>query len=196
MSKTKQVNTNKNEDIHQALARIQRDLKSPKLQHNDFANFDYRSCEDILEAVKPLLNGYHLIINDIIFRVGERYYVRARATLSNGTESIYGEAVAREAEFKKGMDPAQITGATSSYARKYALNGLLAIDDTRDVDLQKVSKSSSGEKMVRTLFNKMKKELKQDNVEAWEKKIQNAKGLTGNNRILLQRKLEQLKKEL
>jgi len=184
------------ESIHQALARIQRELKAPKLQHNDFANFDYRSCEDILEAVKPLLNGCYITLKDLIVKTGERYYVKARATLSNGSEELYGEALARESEFKKGMDSAQVTGATSSYARKYALNGLLAIDDAREMDSKKGPGTPGGVKSVRGFFAKMEKEMTKDNIEEWEKKIQSGKGLTGNNRILLQRKLEELKKKL
>ena len=124
--------------IHEALKNIQQSLKAPKGQRNSFGNYNYRSCEDILEAVKPLLrnNGVVLTLSDEIVAVGERIYVKATATLSDGfnKESISTTAFAREEEVKKGMDSSQITGAASSYARKYALNGLFCIDDTKDSD--------------------------------------------------------------
>ncbi len=115
---------------------IQTRLVAPKGQLNKFANFKYRSCEDILEALKPLLKEYKvsLIITDEVVLIGDRYYIKAKANLSNELENIASEAYAREPEIKKGMDSSQITGATSSYARKYALNGLFCIDDSRDAD--------------------------------------------------------------
>ena len=118
------------------LIKIQSELKAPKNQRNNFGNYNYRSCEDILEAVKPLLvkHGCTLTISDEIMPFNERIYVQATATLSDGENEIMVTAFAREAETKKGMDEAQITGAASSYARKYALNGLFLIDDTRDAD--------------------------------------------------------------
>lgn len=127
-----------NKTIITELARIQQELKAPKNQTNTFGGYKYRSCEDILEAVKPLLQtkGLSLILNDTIVGVEGRFYVQATATLTNGEESISATACAREAEEKKGMDASQITGATSSYARKYALNGLFAIDDAKDADTQ------------------------------------------------------------
>jgi len=119
------------------LVQIQKTLKAPKGQLNRFGNFRYRSCEDILEAVKPLLDGAQLIISDSIEVVeGGRVYVKATVTISDSTESVSVSAYAREAAVKKGMDDAQITGSASSYARKYALNGLFLIDDTKDVDTQ------------------------------------------------------------
>lgn len=120
--------------IHEHLSRIQRDLKAPKGQWNDYSSFHYRSCEDIVEAVKPLLGECALLITDEIVQVGDRYYVKATASITKGSDAISVTAFARETESKKGMDDAQITGATSSYARKYALNGLFAIDDTKDPD--------------------------------------------------------------
>lgn len=116
------------------LSRIQKELKAPKGQRNKFGNYNYRSCEDILEAVKPLLNGACLTIEDEIVLIGDRFYVKATATLRVKDSSISASAYAREPLSKKGMDEAQITGATSSYARKYALNGLFCIDDTKDSD--------------------------------------------------------------
>jgi hypothetical protein len=112
-------------------------LNAPKGQYNSFGRYRYRSCEDILAAVKPLLqqNKCTLIISDDIMQVGERIYIKATATVTNSAgEKESATAFAREEEQKKGMDASQVTGAASSYARKYALNGLFAIDDTKDAD--------------------------------------------------------------
>lgn len=118
------------------LATIQAELKAPKDLYNKFGKYNYRSAESILEALKPLLSAQkcHLTITDDIVLVGERYYIKATATVSNGTESVSAVAFAREEDTKKGMDASQLTGSTSSYARKYALNGLFAIDDNKDSD--------------------------------------------------------------
>ena len=120
------------------LAAIQTALKAPKGQENKFGGYRYRSCEDILEAVKPLLaeHGAVIQLSDALELVGQRYYIKATASLidTDTGESTSVTAWAREAESRKGMDDSQITGSSSSYARKYALNGLLAIDDTRDAD--------------------------------------------------------------
>lgn len=118
------------------LAKIQNEVKAPKGQFNSYGKYRYRSAEDIVEAVKPIINkyGYFLTLNDEIILIGNRYYIKATATLSNGQETFTASAFAREEEVKKGMDGSQITGAASSYARKYALNGLFAIDDTKDAD--------------------------------------------------------------
>lgn len=116
---------------------IQSLLKAPKDQYNKFGNYKYRNCEDILEAVKPLLfsQSCTLTISDEIVMIGTRYYVRATATIKNANcETETTTAYAREDESKKGMDASQITGSASSYARKYALNGLFCIDDTKDSD--------------------------------------------------------------
>lgn len=123
-------------DYANKIVAIQSALKAPKSNENSFGKYKYRSCEDILEAVKPLLaeQGLTLIINDEIVLIGDRYYVKATAELSDGIQSSTATAYAREEEIKKGMDAAQITGSASSYARKYALNGLFAIDDTKDPD--------------------------------------------------------------
>lgn len=116
------------------LSHIQKTLNAPKGQFNSFGKYHYRSCEDILMAVKPLLDDLVLTVNDEIVSVGDRIYVKATASITDGKESISTSAFAREAETKKGMDDAQVTGSTSSYARKYALNGLLLIDDNKDAD--------------------------------------------------------------
>lgn len=120
--------------LHERLVKIQQELKAPKNQRNTFGNYDYRSCEDIIEAVKPLLDGLTLVIDDEVVNVGERNYVKATVFISDGKNQIQTTAFAREAETQKGMNEAQITGSASSYARKYALNGLFAIDDTKDAD--------------------------------------------------------------
>ena len=120
--------------IYQELNRIQQELKAPKNLYNSFGKYKYRNAEGILEAVKPLLNGLVLLLNDDIEYIGDRYYVRATVTLTDGDEGISVSACAREDETKKGMDGCQITGACSSYSRKYALNGLFDIDDTKDSD--------------------------------------------------------------
>lgn len=118
------------------LGKIQADLKAPKGQWNKFGKYNYRSCEDILESVKPLLkkHGGTLIVSDELVLIGDRYYVKATATYTNGDQPVSVSAYAREPEDKKGMDASQITGTASSYARKYALNGLLLIDDAKDAD--------------------------------------------------------------
>lgn len=121
---------------------IQSELKAPKGQYNSFGKYNYRSCEDILEGVKPLLtkHGLVLTIQDSIDLIGDRFYVKATATITDGKEQLSTSAYARESLDKKGMDASQVTGAASSYARKYALNGLLAIDDTKDADTMDNSK--------------------------------------------------------
>jgi essential recombination function protein len=120
----------------QKLLSVQEKLKAPKSQNNNFGKYKYRSCEDILEAVKPLNveAGLLLTISDEIELVDGRHYVKATCRVTDGTDELVVTASAREAGNKKGMDDAQVTGATSSYARKYALNGLYLIDDTKDAD--------------------------------------------------------------
>lgn len=122
--------------LEELLVEVQSELKAPKGLRNTFGNYNYRSTESILEAVKPLLSdrGLLLTISDQLEVLGDRYYVKAEARLSKGGDSITVSAYAREEESKKGMDSSQVTGATSSYSRKYALNGLFLIDDTKDPD--------------------------------------------------------------
>jgi hypothetical protein len=127
------------------LIMIQQGLQAPKSRKNTFGGYNYRSCEDILEAVKPLLADQDctLTLSDELCHIGDRYYVQATARLTNNSgETISVTALAREAETKKGMDEAQVTGAASSYARKYALNGLFAIDDTKDADTDTYTRTS------------------------------------------------------
>lgn len=121
------------------IVEIQQKLKAPKGQWNDFGKYNYRSAEDIVDAVKPLLHdkGLHLVLSDEMVNLGDRFYVKATATVKEGEKEVESATgYAREQETKKGMDEAQITGAASSYARKYALNGLFAIDDVKDADSQ------------------------------------------------------------
>lgn len=174
----------------QSLLRIQKELKAPKGQTNKFANYKYRSCEDILEAIKPLLGDATLTLTDDIVQFidnssvtiidedksgnkktvvssGTRYYVKATATLTCESKSVSASGFAREPFLKKGMDASQITGTASSYARKYALNGLFCIDDTKDADTmdnktqnpakktQKSTKKDSGELDYKALCKKL-----------------------------------------
>ena len=132
-------------NIYEKLNKIQPDLKAPKGQYNSVGTYKYRSCEDILEAIKPFLTETKtvLTINDEIVFIGNRFYVKATAVLAdceNENSFIHNTAFAREDDSKKGMDGSQITGASSSYARKYALNGLFAIDDTKDADTDENAK--------------------------------------------------------
>lgn len=136
-------------NIYEKLSAVQQELKAPKDKKNTFANYTYRSAEGILEAVKPILKKYGLtlLLSDEIQQIGERTYVKATAWAIDpaGQENlkISVTAYAREAETKKGLDDSQITGTASSYARKYALNGLLLIDDTKDADTDEYQKQTN-----------------------------------------------------
>lgn len=140
--------------LNQRVGDIQHKLKAPKGQYNSFGKYNYRSCEDILEGVKPLLKEHNLalLIDDEIVQIGERYYVKATAKITDGREIVSATAYAREPDTKKGMDESQITGATSSYARKYALNALLCIDDTKDADTMDNSKKPA-QQTQETVYN-------------------------------------------
>ena len=133
--------------IYASLMAVQAELKAPKNQRNNFGKYNYRSCEDIIEAVKPLLkeNGLFLTMSDDIVQIGERYYVKATVSVTDIVtgESVQTSALAREAAQKKGMDESQVTGTASSYARKYALNGLFAIDDNRDADTDEYARQTA-----------------------------------------------------
>lgn len=124
--------------VYKKLLAVQAELKAPKGQYNSFGKYKYRSCEDILEAVKPILSkvGATLVVGDELLVMGERYYIKAVATFMDAEtgDKITNSAYAREEATKKGMDGSQITGTASSYARKYCLNGLFLIDDTKDAD--------------------------------------------------------------
>jgi len=135
-------------NVYMKLVEVQSKLKAPKSQFNKFGNYAYRNCEDILEALKPLLNEVKAIINisDDVVLVGDRYYIKATVKFicAESGEIIEASAMAREEENKKGMDSSQLTGSTSSYARKYALNGLFAIDDTKDSDTTNTHNKEAG----------------------------------------------------
>jgi len=141
------------------LAKIQQNLKAPKNQYNNFGRYKYRSCEDILEGVKPLLEDSIIIMNDNVVVVGDRYYFVATATFMHGDFKISATSFAREALQKKGMDESQISGTASSYARKYALNALLLIDDAKDSDAneQKYQTNSTVKKDTKEIKNKFAK---------------------------------------
>jgi hypothetical protein len=135
-------------NIYQKLRKVQTELKAPKGQYNSFGKYAYRSCEDILEALKPILDKEQLVlvIEDDIEEKANRVYVKATATLTNAEnpeEKITTKAYAREEENKKGMDGSQVTGASSSYARKYCLNGLFNIDDNKDSDATNTGDSNA-----------------------------------------------------
>jgi len=162
-------------NLIQKIYEIQGELKAPKSQRNNFGNYNYRSCEDILEAVKSLLvkAGLLLTITDEVILVENRFYVRATAVITDGEKEIKTTAYARESLEKKGMDSSQITGATSSYARKYALNGLFLIDDTKDADTMdnteskpKTNTSVSPESITKEIYEKQSS-TKQEQIRAY-----------------------------
>lgn len=143
------------------LTQIQSELKAPKNQYNSFGKYKYRNCEDILEAVKPLLAKYDckLIITDEVINIGTRFYIKATAKFKSEDGVVEVSAMAREEESKKGMDGSQVSGAASSYARKYCLNGLFLIDDTKDADSEAPAKQSTSEILAKISFAKDKTEL-------------------------------------
>lgn len=138
--------------VFEKLLNIQNELKAPKGQYNSFGKYKYRSCEDILEAVKPLClkNKVTLILSDKILNIGERYYIEATAKIIDIEDGncVWNTALARESLEKKGMDDSQITGTASSYARKYALNGLFNIDDTKDADTDEFKIQEDNDKLI------------------------------------------------
>lgn len=138
-------------NIYGKLAAIQQELKAPKDKKNTYGGYNYRSAEGILEALKPVLARHEatIVLTDELVQVGDRYYVKATAALwsTTDTDVVTANGWAREAEVKKGMDDSQITGTASSYARKYALNALLLIDDTKDADTDEYQKETNPEKI-------------------------------------------------
>ena len=158
-------------NIYEKLLVIQTKLKAPKNQVNKFGGYNYRNCEDILEALKPILEQVKatLTISDEIVMIGTRYYIKSTATLidiEKENSKIENIAFAREEENKKGMDASQLTGACSSYARKYALNGLFAIDDTKDADTMNNNEDTKMKKVAHeeTIVNKETKKLISQNI--------------------------------
>ena len=152
-------------NLTQRLLNAQSELKAPKGQYNNFGKYKYRSAEDILEAVKPInaKHGVLLTITDEPVLVGDWHYIKATATITDGTESIVVTAYARESLNKKGMDDSQITGTASSYARKYALNGLYLIDDTKDADTDEYrnqgNKAPASKSATQAEIGNLKKEI-------------------------------------
>lgn len=154
-------------NIYQKLMNVQQELKAPKGQYNSFGKYKYRSCEDILEAVKPILKENKLVLQltDAVIPASEtRFYVKATAILIDveSNETIENTAFAREEEEKKGMDGSQITGTASSYARKYALNGLFLIDDTKDADTDEYHNQNEQKKLITKAQIKKLGELVED----------------------------------
>lgn len=154
-------------NIYEKLAKVQTELKCNKNQYNSFGKYKYRSCEDILEAVKPLLekNKITLLLTDTVIPTDTRYYIKATAKiidLENENMMIENTAFAREEEEKKGMDGSQITGTASSYARKYALNGLFLIDDTKDADTDEYHNQNEQKKLITKTQIKKLSELVDD----------------------------------
>ncbi len=163
----KEVNRVAQKSIYEKLSAIQMELKAPKSQFNKFGNYNYRSCEDILEAVKPLCNKNEvtLTIGDEIVCVEGRHYVKATAVLSDwiSGDTIQNVSYARESSTKKGMDDSQVTGSTSTYARKYALNGLFNIDDTKDNDTSEL-KQEKDERAQKAKQDSLKESIEAVNV--------------------------------
>lgn len=161
--------------IYEKLSAIQSELKAPKNQYNSFGKYNYRNCEDILEAVKPLCGKYKAVctIGDEVTLIGERYYIKATARLidvESPADKIENTAYAREEAEKKGMDGSQVTGASSSYARKYALNGLFAIDDTKDSDTTNTGgkeAASAAQKVKQTAKTEFKPLTKSELVQVY-----------------------------
>jgi hypothetical protein len=158
------------------LQEIQHKLKAPKGQYNNFGKYKYRSCEDILEAVKPILYevGCTLTLEDEVVLIGDRYYIKATARLKGEDTDEVVTAYAREAETKTGMDASQITGTASSYARKYALNGLFCIDDTKDADTDEYAEQTRKDKKTAPEQKKTEQKTKEvfdPNHPLWQKAL-------------------------
>lgn len=163
--------------INQVLSEVQRNLNAPKNQRNHFGNYNYRSCEDILEAVKAVMpEGFGVGMSDEIILVGERIYVKATATFF-GPDAEYASAsaFARESESQKGMSESQLTGSASSYARKYALNGLFAIDDAKDDDTRD-NRPEAGKQVKAQVIGKAVQSDKKETVQALKKDIAKIEG--------------------
>lgn len=169
-------------NIREKLMAIQTELKAPKGQYNSYGKYNYRSCEDILEALKPLLKAHNcsLVISDDVEQIGDRYYIKATATLldNEGEDKIQNKAFARESLDKKGMDDSQITGTASSYARKYCLNGLFLIDDTKDADTDEYKNQQDAKKAT----DKQEKDAKGVN-KATFKQIEIMKKICDENNL-------------
>lgn len=166
---------------------IQFELKAPKNQYNNFGKYKYRNCEDILEALKPLLSKYGVLqtIKDDMVIINERYYVKSIVSITDGASSIETTALARESETKKGMDDSQVTGAASSYARKYALNGMWLIDDTKDADSMSTHES--------TAKTKVKRPAQKVSAKEFDERLEDAKSTINDCSTMEELKLAWLK---
>ena len=179
--------------MNEKLIRIQGKLKAPKGNYNSFGRYKYRSCEDILEAVKPLLaeEDLTLTLSDEIEQIGDRYYVRATASLYDEALVTTVSAYAREEDNKKGMDASQITGTASSYARKYALNGLFLIDDTKDADTNEYTSQTAREEYATTTEKKTLMHLCDDlNIDIQD--VLNQVGVANGKRMTTQQHAQAL----
>lgn len=174
-------------NLTEKLIHVQKELKAPKSNYNSFGKYKYRSAEDILEAVKPLNaeQGLLLTLTDEPVLIGDWHYIKATATISDGEQTHSVSAFARESENKKGMDHSQVTGTASSYARKYALNGLYLIDDTKDADTDEYQKQNTPppKKQVVKATLEAKYEKGNGNLDGFEEWYQNQKkaGKTHND---------------
>ena len=175
------------------LNKIQKELKAPKGQTNNFGKYKYRSCEDIIEAVKTLLGTSTLTLSDELVMIGDRYYIKATACIKDKDDMETVTAYARESLEKKGMDTSQITGSASSYARKYALNGLFLIDDTKDADTMnnrpETNKIKVENEAVKIVLNRCK--TMAELVEAWEKLTPAEQVLNKEQKEILKEKLKE-----
>ena len=166
-------------NVYEKLIAIQSELKAPKSQYNNFGKYAYRNCEDILEALKPILKEHKstVYISDEIVTVLERFYIKATVTFIDAEtgESITNTAYAREEESKKGMDGSQVTGASSSYARKYALNGMFAIDDTKDSDFTNTTTKGDNQVLSEAQIKRLLAIASKVNISADDVKIVVAK---------------------
>ena len=162
-------------NLSEKLMNIQVELKAPKNLYNSFGKYKYRNAEGICEAVKPFLKKYNVVLTlqDDVICIGERIYIKATAKLSDCESSEYftAEALARESAEKKGMDDSQITGTASSYARKYALNGLFLLDDTKDADTDEYKRQTDANKEEEAFNKAVEKDLSEEATEAQKKAI-------------------------
>lgn len=184
------------------LNKIQKELKAPKNQYNSFGKYNYRNCEDILEAVKPLLENGTLKLEDEVVNIGNHNYVKSTAILKDGDEIETASAYAREAVDQKGMNDSQITGSTSSYARKYALNGLFLIDDTKDSDatnthgkesrlaIKPITKTPTPEEATTTALNKINNAQSIKELMELDQKITDSKYIPADKKIDLALELQ------
>lgn len=166
MSNTKTKTMETKTDSVVTLATIQSEVKATKNNFNAFGKYKYRSAEDIIEAVKPVIHkyGFWLLMNDEIVQIGERFYIKCICTLTDGTQTYSATAYAREEETKKGMDQSQITGASSSYARKYCLSGLFALDnDAKDSDATNTHDTDTESKASKQTSTPQEKQLPEMN---------------------------------